>query len=66
MARKSPKRKRFLMSQIIKQRRWIERCEANGKSYTDGQRGLDIKIADLDYLITLEAELTGYRDLVGC
>jgi hypothetical protein len=60
MKRKSQKRKQFLTLEIILQRRWIERCENNGKSYADGQRGQDIKIADLDYLIALEAELKEY------
>lgn len=50
------RRKVFLLDQIIKQHKWIEDCEANGKSYT-GENGPAIRNADNDHLITLETEL---------
>lgn len=66
MKRKSQKRKRFLVDQIIKQQRWIQRCEDNGKSYADGQRGQDIRRADIATLYALKKEYALYPDLVHC
>ncbi len=63
--RKSLKRMRFLTSQIIKQRQWIERCEQGGISYADGERGIAIRKADETHLSDLEYELETYRELAG-
>ena len=35
-----------LLSQIRNQEKWIAECEANGRSYTDGERGELIRRAD--------------------
>lgn len=40
---------------VINQRRWIEWCEQNGKSYSDGERGERIRQADLAELRRLES-----------
>lgn len=53
------KRKSFLVKNITKQQKWIEGCEANGKSYT-GENGPAIRAADNAQLIEWEKEL---RDL---
>ncbi len=53
------KRQSFLTTNIIKQQKWIERCEANGKSYA-GQNGPNIRAADNAQLVKWEKEL---RDL---
>ncbi len=57
---KSKKRKAFLISQIIKQRKWIDDCDGNGVSYADGERGINIRQADTDHLHKLEKELSNY------
>ena len=53
------KRQSFLTTNIIKQQKWIEGCEANGKSYA-GPNGPAIRAADNAQLIEWEKEL---RDL---
>lgn len=50
------KHRSFLISQIRKQQKWIEGCEANGKSYT-GENGVAIRQADNNHLRELEIEL---------
>lgn len=50
------KRRSFLISQIHKQQKWIERCENNERSYT-GTNGVAIRQADNNYLHKLEVEL---------
>ncbi len=53
------KRQSFLTTNIIKQQKWIEGCEASGKSYT-GSNGPAIRAADNAQLVKWEKEL---RDL---
>jgi len=46
----------WIQDRIFKQRKWIEDCEANGKSYT-GENGRAIFAADMGELHRLEKEL---------
>jgi len=55
------KRQSFLTTNIIKQQKWIERCEANGKSYA-GQNGPNIRAADNLTLRQWEKELRDLKD----
>ena len=55
------RRRSFLIRQIIKQQKWIEGCESNGKSYT-GPNGGAIRQADTNYLLEMERELGPLRD----
>ncbi len=57
MKLKTQKRVMFLKRQIHDQRRWIERCEQNGVSYADGERGITIRQADEVALKDFEDEL---------
>jgi hypothetical protein len=49
-------RKRWLQQQLIAQRKWIESCESNGKSYT-GPNGAEIRRADRLHLQSIEAQI---------
>ena len=51
------KHKMFLLEQIVKQKKWIEDCEANGVSYANAERGMLIRQADTNELYRLEKEL---------
>lgn len=55
------KRQSFLTTSIIKQQKWIEGCEASGKSYT-GSNGPAIRAADNDQLVKWEKELRDLKD----
>lgn len=55
------KRQSFLTTNIIKQQKWIEGCEASGKSYT-GSNGPAIRAADNDQLVKWEKELRDLKD----
>ncbi len=50
-------RARWLSQQLIAQRKWIERCEANGRSYT-GPNGLAIQLADRAALRDIENQIS--------
>lgn len=41
---------RRLVKEICEQRKWIEDCESNGVSYSDGERGQKIREADEAHL----------------
>ena len=55
------KRQSFLTTNIIKQQKWIEGCEANGKSYA-GSNGPAIRAADNAQLVEWEKELRDLKD----
>ena len=55
------KRQSFLTTNIIKQQKWIEGCEANGKSYA-GPNGPEIRAADNAQLVEWEKELRDLRE----
>jgi hypothetical protein len=59
MARQS--RLEFWRSQLYQQRKWIEKCEANGVSYADGERGQRIREADQAELARIEEEVTHHE-----
>ncbi len=51
-------RQRWLQQAVIRQRAWIESCEANGRSYT-GPNGLAIRLADRAALRDIENQIGG-------
>lgn len=51
-------RQRWLQQAAIRQRRWIERCEASDRSYT-GPNGLAIRLADRAALRDIENQIGG-------
>jgi len=53
-------RREFLIRMVTEQRKWIESCESNGRSYS-GPNGRNIRQADENALKKWEYELAHYQ-----